>query len=171
MAEGQSPESISAEAFNRVKGENDSLKAQVEQAKAALKDSGIERRAAEYFGGKGYPNPLAVANRALSSLRDASDEEFQGKADAWYEEQRKLFAPISEPVKVESQPKSPWETAAPVPIPSGGRVQGTGEPLVTGSPQFVQWAKGKTLGDVQAAINSGDVVVPDKVKQAQNTIF
>ena len=107
----------------------------------------------------------------MPNLRDASDEEFVAKADAWYEEQRKLFAPTSEPAKVESQPKSPWETAAPVPIPSGGRVPATGTPLVAGTGQFVEWAKGKSLGDVQAAINSGDVVVPDKVKQAQNTIF
>ena len=169
MAEGQSPESISSEAHERVKRENEALK-------ALTSDLKLEKQLAAHYGSKGIGNAFDVAQMALPQLRQVPLEELGAKADEWFEQQRRLFAPATpkpeEPVVVkESQPSSPWETAAPVPIPTGGRVQGTGEPLVTGSPAFVQWAKGKTLGDVQAAINSGDVVVPDKVKQAQNTIF
>ena len=166
MAEG-SPE-ISAEAFARVERERDALKTQVADAAKALKDIALERKLAEHYGAKGYANPLAVANRALTALRDVPDDELTVKADSWYEEQRKLFAP-SESEPTTPAPESPWQQAV-TPIPTGGRVPATGEPLVAGTPAFVSWVQGKSMEQVKAAVRNGDVVIPEKVKLAQNTM-
>lgn len=174
MAEG-SPESISAEAFQRVVGERDALKAQAVEAAKAFADLKIERKLAEHYGTKGYANPLAVASKALADLRAVPDEEFAAKADEWYEAQRRLFAPAPTPEPTEPAstppPSSPWEKAAATPIPSGGKVPATGTPLVAGTPEFVAWVKGKTLDQVRAAKLAGDVVIPDKVVLAQGSVF
>lgn len=148
--EQEQRETVSVEAFNRVKTERDQAKAQLDQAATALKATALMDKAYSHLKGK-VPDPYGAA-RTIS--RDSlfvgvSDDELPGQLDVWLDEQRSVFGAQSAPPETEdSSPQAPMApppgAARPAPSPANPGGQPKLDPLHFGSPE------------VQSALKRGD---------------
>ena len=167
--DGMTPESVSREAHERVTRERDTFKEQVGELTGNVKDLGIEVGLFKHFTGQGIENAEALAKRALPKFQETPLDDLAAQADKWYAEEKELFggantaAPAEEPET--PVPPSPFQSAPPNPQSSGEGIQQT--TLVAGTPEFEAWAKGRSLAEQAAAVERGDVVIPEAVKLAQ----
>lgn len=157
----------------------DELKAQIVTANQALKETLVRDRLVEHFANQGIKNPFEVATRAVGSFSDidpnVEKEELGSKAQAWFDEQRKLFAGDSEePSPAASEPpsapapQSPFSAVEPNLTSPGLPPKAT--PVVVGSKDYIEggWS-GKPLQEQIEAMRQGVLVSPDKVKLQQQS--
>jgi len=85
-------EQVSREAFDRVKGENSQMKAQLEQATAALADVQLRDKAyAVLSKNPAVKDPYTAAMSALPHIRGVEEDQFEAKVNSFLEQQMRLF--------------------------------------------------------------------------------
>lgn len=156
----------------------DDLKAQIAEANKALKETLVRDRLVEYFAGQKVTNPFEVATRAVPAFSNVEPniekEELGAKAQAWFDEQRKLFAPdvsegATQPVSAPAPaPQSPFSVVEPNLTSPGLPPKAT--PVVVGSKEYIEggWS-GKPMKDQIEAMRQGVLVSPEKVKVQQQS--
>jgi hypothetical protein len=166
--ESISPEAAARKTIDAKDAKIAELEGNLAAATGAVRDVNVRDRLATHFESAGIKNPVSVATQAISDFREVPEESFAEQANAWYAEKQALFggqpAEVPTPTPAET-PESPWKAASPNPQAPGN--PNTFDPLVAGSPEFNQWAQGKTLQEQQAAVRSGDVVIPQKIREQQ----
>lgn len=117
-------EQVSREAFERVKGENAQMKAQLEQATAALADVQLRDKAyAVLSKNPAVKDPYTAAMTALPHLRGVEEDKFESQVNSFLEQQMKLFGVNpTPPGDDDDTPASPPPTPTPplVPAPNPG---------------------------------------------------
>lgn len=116
MATEATDESVSREAFERVKSDYEKAKQaladkdrQLTDAAQALRDVNLIDKAYSTFKTlDGVTDPYALARRAARdvTLKDVAEEEFGPKLQSWYEEERSLWAsPQTAPPRTTLHPR------------------------------------------------------------------
>jgi hypothetical protein len=167
----QAPDTISPEAFERVKQENAALKAQVAELKPVLEDITLRDRMYDHFNQKGEPNAYGLAQAAIrdATLKGAEPDALPGRLDSWLTEQRTLLGvQTTAPPSVEAEEGS----AAPPPSPfgrAGANPEAAGEPAglpkSTMSAEYQSWARGKSMNERAAAVKRGEFSVPGEISK------
>lgn len=136
----------------------------IAEANKALSEIKVRDTLYEHFQGKEIANAFQVATRAAGNFRDVPADELVAKADEWFEEQRNLFGAGEAPAKQ----ASPF--ASTPANPQGAGEPNSFQPLMVGTAEYQQWAKGKSGDEIIAAMKRGDVRVSEKVDQVQRSI-
>jgi len=171
---------ISEEAFNRVKQERDQFKSKiadyerkVQDANMALRDVATIEKAYEHFAAKDVKNAYGVAREAILNpkVKTAEPEALIEALDGWYEHSTSIFG--AQPVSAPEPEPTPTRPVAPMSQPNP---TAPGTPLIGGAPVLVGSAEWKTrygsLGREaqQAAVARGEAVFSPEVQAAQKTL-
>lgn len=168
MADGDSQETVSREAHDRVKSERDQLKTQVEVAATAARAAVLVDKAYSALQGK-VPDPYAAAKAVSRDPQFAAvgDDELPGRLDAWVTEWKSLFgADMSD--KSGGTPEVPVEPPAPVapppgaarsaPSPANTGGQPVPEPLTFDSPEIKQLRSQGRVDEIRQLLKDGRLV-------------
>ena len=172
----------SAEAFERVRRDLETAereKAEIESklgdATAALGDLARRDTLVEHFRGKdGVNDPYAAAANAIAdvTVKGAADDGLAEAADAWHTRMSSAFgtptAATGTPT-TEAPTPPPAPLAQPNPTAPGGTIT-TGGPMRVGTPEYDEWAKGRSIGERRQAAKDGKVQFSQENQAAMGTI-
>lgn len=127
MAEGSERETVSIEAHERVKTENETLKSQLAKATDALADVATEKRAIAWFKGKGVADADEKAALILPHIRDVEPE----KLDEFLSQDR--FRSLVTVASTPPEPPKEGEPEAPEGEPGPPPPEGFGGPNPAGN--------------------------------------
>ncbi|MFH2073328.1 MAG: hypothetical protein ABIJ75_10810 [Actinomycetota bacterium] len=169
---------VSKEAFDRVKSERDGLERKFadaerknQEAAEALRDVGTIEKAYEHFAAQQVPNAYGVAREAILSpkVRSAEPDTLPEALDGWYNHSKAIFgAPAPAP-----DPEPPARPVAPMTQPNPtapGTPSIGGAPVMIGSPEYQKRYGGLTREAQLAAHARGEIVFSPEVQAAQSTV-
>jgi hypothetical protein len=145
VPDGETTETVSREAFDRVKHDNEQLKAQLDQLRPVAEQTLLTDTAYEHFKTKGVADPYGIAKAAArdSMFSGVEKDDLPGKLDSWLESVQSAFGG---PPKVsdddgDSAPAAtppPPGAARPAPSPAGSGGDPKPEPLRMTSPEVLE---------------------------------
>lgn len=161
MADESTNESIRPEAFQRVKQENEELKAKIANMEPALRDTKFLNDAYDHFAQKEVPDPYRVARQAVKdvTLKGVESDELGGKLDSWLSDIQSVFG---QPAAPPEEPAPPAADTAPAPAFARPNPAADGTPpdpgsqaITTHSPEFKQLLANNDQAAIQRLDDQG----------------